>query len=280
MLGTVAQVMALTAYGNATLQRADSIPGPAFYPGNSAFQFCEYVRFVDVIGSGPSTQLQEWAPDPIAWFDRLRTERVATLRLRYGPQGGGTVGGERVPDRMLAGFLGGGGRWLIEALSPDGSDYWEARWQAGDRNRPDQKIWRVTYGRIARGQITHTLAPENLEQLKRELDRTLIELEHCARSHRLASFATLFQRSRAQLFAASPGGDVYHTDLTVPGQLSQLAEQLLAAAQLGWVFGGMGSWNDVGFDVSKDPEYQRLSDTLFTLLPRTYVAVADTTMRR
>jgi len=132
VLGTVAQVMALTAYGNATLQGADSIPVPAFYPGNSAFQFCEYVRFVDVIGSGPSTQVQPWAEDPNAWFDRL----------------------------------------------------------------------------------------------------------------------------------------------------SQLAGQLLAASQLGWVFGGMGSWNDVGSDVSKDPDYQRLSDTLFTLLPRTYVAVADTTMRR
>ena len=280
MLGTVAQVMALTAYGNATLQHTDSIPVPAFYPGNSAFQFCEYARFVDVIGSGPSTQVQPWAEDPNAWFDRLRSEGVATLRLRYGPQSNGTVGGERVPDRMLAGFVGGGGRWLIEALSPGGSDYWEARWQVGDRNRADQKIWRVTYGRIARGQITHTLAPENLEQLQRDLDRTFVELERCARSHRLESFATLFERSRAELSAASPGSDVYHTDLTVPGQLSQLAGQLLAASQLGWVFGGMGSWNDVGSDVSKDPDYQRLSDTLFTLLPRTYVAVADTTMRR
>ena len=279
MLGTVAQVIALTTYGNAILQDAHSISGPAFYPLNSTFQFCEYVRFVDVAGSEDSRQEKAWTADPIAWFDRLGKEKVYALRLQHSSQGGKTVGSHHVPDRMLAGFVGGGGRWLVEAIGPGGSDYWEARWEVGERGRTDRKIWRVTYGRIARGQVTQASDPEDLENLKRELDRTLAEIQSYARSHRLESFATVFERSRAQLSSALPGGGVYHSDLTTQWQLSLIAQQLLAASQLGWVFGGMGSWNDVGPQDADDTEYQRLSEALFGLLNRTYVAVANTTVR-
>lgn len=44
------------------------------------------------------------------------------------------------------------------------------------------------------------------------------------------------------------------------------AKQLLAAAQAAWVFGGMGSWNDLGFDGNDQQEYNELSDKLFSLL--------------
>jgi hypothetical protein len=83
--------------------------------------------------------------------------------LRHGDGGGTTVGTQNVPDRMLAGFVGGGGRWLIEAVNPPGSDDWPARWEVGDRTRADRKIWRVTYGRVSRAQITHSFVPESLD---------------------------------------------------------------------------------------------------------------------
>jgi hypothetical protein len=40
--------------------------------------------------------------------------------------------------------------------------------------------------------------------------------------------------------------------------------QLAGAADAAWVFGGMGSWNDLGFDRPEDQkEYSELSDMLY-----------------
>ena len=45
------------------------------------------------------------------------------------------------------------------------------------------------------------------------------------------------------------------------------AKQLLGAVLAAWVFGGMGSWNDLGlFDGNDQQEYTELSDELFVLL--------------
>jgi hypothetical protein len=230
---------------------------------------------VDVAVSDNAKHETAWAPDPTGWFERLRNEHAHALRLHYVAGGGKTVGAYHLPDRMLAGFVGNGGRWLIETIGPQGSDYWEARWEVSDRSRADRRIWRVTYGRIAHNQVTQSPDSQDLEDLKRKLDTTLTEIRDYASAHNLESFATIFQKSRSQLSAEAPGNGVYHSDLTLSGQLSPTERQLLAASQLGWVFGGMGSWNDtIPHD---DKEYERLSEDLFGLLNRTYVAVANAT---
>jgi hypothetical protein len=55
------------------------------------------------------------------------------------------------------------------------------------------------------------------------------------------------------------------------------AKQLLASAQAAWVFGGMGSWNDLGFDGNDQQEYTALSDELFLLLNQAIGATVNTT---
>jgi hypothetical protein len=263
-------MIALTTFGNAALRGTDADAVAAFYPSNSSFQFCEFVRFVDV--SAGKDEI-DWAADPLAWFERLKREGTKALRLHFGDSGPREVGGQSVPSRMLAGFVGGGGRWLLEAIHSRGSDYWEARWEVGDRTRTDRKIWRIKYGRIAREQPTYEAAGDSLETLRHDLDRALTEIERYARSQPyLEHFAEIFELSRAELSAAQADSKAYHADLAPPGYLSPPARQLLAAAQEAWVFGGMGSWNDYGPD---DDEYHRVSQRLFVLLNQTYVAVAN-----
>lgn len=104
---------------------------------------------------------------------------------------------DRIPDRVLAGFVGGGGRWLIEAIGPRGSDYWEGRWDLGDRARADRKIWRVTYGRIAQSLVTPGASPDDLEDLKRTLDAALLEIAAYATRHKLDTFAVIREKSNA-----------------------------------------------------------------------------------
>jgi len=90
---------------------------------------------------------------------------------------------------------GADGLWVIEAIGPRGSAYWEAGWEVGDRTRADRKIWHVTYRRIARDQPTRAAAPDDLVSLKRELDAALIEIQEYATAHGLENFATVFERS-------------------------------------------------------------------------------------
>jgi len=274
MLGSVAQVIALTAYGNAVLGGA-APPGPdAFYPSNSAFQYCEYVQFVDVSDRASNGKEIPWAADPVAWFGRLKSEKVRALRLHYVSTAAENAD-KNLPDRMGAGFVGGGGRWLLEAVTPEGSDYWEARWVVGDQNRADRKIWRVTYGRVARNRPIPGVPAEDIEKLKYELSGALQQIDKFARSHNLSEFAKMFERSQAQLSSTTPEQGVYHKDLLSQGHASLPVQQLLWASQIGWVFGGMGSWNDVGDD---SPEYERVSEKLFQTLNRAYAAVANSTV--
>ena len=52
----MAQIVALTTWGNVAL-RAPALADADFYPGNSTFEFYEYVRFIDVAAKeGRSTR--------------------------------------------------------------------------------------------------------------------------------------------------------------------------------------------------------------------------------
>jgi len=142
MQETIAQIVALVLFGN---QYLSGSPVTDFWPNSSVFQFDATVRFVILSGQSVTRVETEIAPDPMAWFDWLKAEGIIGLRLHCVPK-------SKTPkeDRMQAGFAGGGGRWLIEAVrDTETSDFWEARWQVGDRQTSDRKIWIVTYGRIA-----------------------------------------------------------------------------------------------------------------------------------
>jgi len=70
MTGTIAQLVALTCYGNAYLAGQTT---PQFYFTNSTFQFCERVTFVTLgktlFGTLKETEV---AHDPDAWLAYLK----------------------------------------------------------------------------------------------------------------------------------------------------------------------------------------------------------------
>lgn len=269
MQTSIAQVVALTIYGNACLLRPSAAAG--FYPANSTFQYCEYVNFVDLRAEGNQWLEEAFASDPLVWFETLRKHGVNTLRMQYG-----SSGQAQPADRMLVGFIGGGGRWLMEAQQSGLSDLWEASWKVGDRTRKDQRIWRVTYRRVAANQpLIRPHGREDPERLLHEFDRHLIAIEEFAREQKLRNFADLFQRARSRLHSDPPYSDQYHSDLTRPELVPITACRLLAACQDAWVFGGMGSWNDQGFDAAAQPKYEALSEKLYQLLNRATVVAAN-----
>lgn len=72
----------------------------------------------------------------------------------------------------------------------------------------------------------------------------------------------------------------YHKDLYFPGSLSKTSEAMLDAAQSAWVFGGMGSWNDMTFDGEERREYEAASEELFTAVNNAICVAANESCRK
>lgn len=271
MQGTIAQIVALTAFGNAFLADVPGAYRADFYPTNSTFVFCKEVKFVDLKRDGDKWRESPYADNPDTFFRRLKSEGYKGFRLSYGPSGE-----KAAPDRMLVGFVGGGGRWLLEAIGPRGSDIWEARWAVGNQNDPDRKIWHVTYGRLASGVRTENSQQSQLEQLKVRLSTNLVSIADFSRRQKLDGFTRRFEAGLAQIGADEPLKSVYHSDIAPKGLLPKSAYQLLFAAQAAWVFGGMGSWNDLGFQGQDQETYDKLSEELYQLLNAAIVQATNT----
>jgi hypothetical protein len=276
MQGTIAQIVALTLHGNSLLQQ--TVPDEqslSFYTRISAFAFCESVTFVDLISPAQPQKEQPYASDPREWFEHLLQARVHGIALSHAPSSGAS----KAPDRMLAAFVGGGGRWLMATTGPDRTDYWSSRWLVGNRERKDRKIWRVTYARVLSTKPKDPPSPEDLQQLKTEVRQALEEIRDFSRPHNLPGFTNAFASGLARLESPAPLEGLYHQDLAPEGFLSLPANQLLGAAEAAWVFGGMGSWNDLGFQGSEQSRYEVVSENLYQLLNRAIVAAANSRSR-
>jgi hypothetical protein len=271
MNGTIAQLVALTCYGNAYLS-GQAVP--QFLPSNSTCQFCERVIFVSLgttfLGKPKQTEV---APTPDAWLVYLKNRGATGLRLSRTPQNQ-----PGMSDRMSAGFVGGGGNWAIEVLLPkDTSELWMARWDVGDQKAVDRRIWRVTYGRVSTGKTLHASAPDLTTPL-RELREALTDVRTFSAQHKLDGFTKWFDDALDTIESKGVKRHGYHQDLAPNGMLSAEASTLLDACQKAWVFGGMGSWNDMGFEGEDQKTYDRVSERLFQAVTTAIEQAATSSM--
>lgn len=268
MTGTLAQQLSLISYGNHYL-RTGELPAD-YYPHNPAFKFCNRVAFYHLVegtGQAPPTEAPA-APDPIAWLRLLRQQGCRRLSLCYRPSAGNALS---TPDYQLAGFVGGGGQWLVEADAGATSDYWAGRWEATQPRHPDQLIWGVSYVRVA-AELLPALVPRPLAPLRGLLAHSLAGIQAFATTQKLASWAGIFGRALATLDSPAPAQGFYET-LLVPAEHPLAARQLIFAASAAWVFGGMGSWNDLGFeDAATQQRYEELSAQLYAQVNNAIVA--------
>lgn len=271
MNGPIAQAVALTCHGNAAL-RASS-PSD-FFAGNSTCQFCDAVTFVRLGKSWLGKAKEELVAEaPARWFERLRGEKTRGLRLVR------ETGSGPLSDRTSAGFVGGGGDWFIETVGADAkSRFWIARWKVWNQAAPDRRIWRVTYGLVAE-RTTETRALASLEQVMSEMLGALHDIEAFARQHDCGYFADCFAKAIESLMASDNPKQGYHRDLAPSGLLSDQAARALDACQSAWVFGGMGSWNDLGFDGEDQRLYDRVSERLFKAVNAAIAAATNTSFR-
>jgi hypothetical protein len=259
MVGPTAQLVALACHFNGSAQGRHAEP---LFPSNSTCKFCEYIRFVRRRSGwfGKSTTWQTDAPTPDEWLAREAKVGRSALLLHQ------RIDDPRISDRMSAGFVGGGGRWLLMTTFGGTSYAWEAAWEVGNRDAPDQRIWRVSYVLVAENSRVEVPRSQPLAVLHAGLQASLEEILAFAERNRIDGFVDCFRKGIACLSANDPFALVSHKDLAPAGLLNLAAKQILAACQAAWVFGGMGSWNDMGFDGEEQAVYERVSEELFSLL--------------
>lgn len=251
MNGPIAQLVSLALHGNAMVR---DIPTPRFWPKNSTCQFCDRITFVDQVAADGQSSLI--AGDPDEWLAAMRSRGVREFRIGHRSEGNTPT-----PERMHAGFVGGGGVWVLETRGSR-SEKWLPRWEVWNQDAPDSRIWRVEYRLMGESDASRQATPD-LELVTQDLARSLADVHAFASRHDLDGFASLFAKASETLLAEETVLHGYHRDLAPVDALPGEAARLLDAAQSAWVFGGMGSWNDIWFEGDDGAEYERVSEGLF-----------------
>jgi len=244
----------LTAAGNAAIAHVPKRPPWPDYVGFAFQRDCVFSDKDKVV----------LASDPNAWIESLRS-RCSGLWLHCVPRAG--------DDRLNSAFLGGGPRWIIEAVQQGGSELWEGEDRIEKPDAPDRRIYRVTYTRIATG-WTRPRPNLRISGVKAAIDSAVAAVETFARDE-AAHFVPFFSRARAELHDAEVAPSADH--LEEFAELGLEARQLWAAITSAYQFGGMGSWNDRSYEGEKGGQYDAISQALFDALNAGIEAVANST---
>lgn len=145
----------------------------------------------------------------------------------------------------------------------------------GNRVALDQRIWQVTYGRVTENATLPVTI--DLAAARRRLIVALTDIHAFSVRKQCDPFSECFRKALDALTTPTRSG--YHNDLSPANLLPAEAEAVLDACQSAWVFGGMGSWNDMGFDGQDGREYDRVSQGLFAALTYAIAEAATSSIR-
>ena len=173
------------------------------------------------------------------------------------------------PAGVTGGLLTGHGR---------GRHLWESTWEVGDKSAPDRRIWRVTCngGR----EVPDEPRRPDVEASAERLVAAVSAAKDFALEQELKPWPGVFTEALRQW--TEPGlSPRYHPDLFPPGQFAERAVRLASMAQMANVFGGMGSWNDMGFEAGAAADaYLAISRELFTAMLEAFLTSVNWSWRQ
>ena len=249
MNGELAQIIALVAHGNSYLHGKE-----VDLSVNSTFQYVASVKFARY-KSNQDQQGTEVAHNLSDWLTFLRAQKVTRLwNIAFGWQR------QDFPEHAAVAYSGGVPR-AIQADLPNGFELWYPQWITGG---PESKPWLVEYRSLI-SQNNHALPVRPMSTIKDQLRQAVSQAEQFARRSDVnqMNWAGWFANARDLLDSSSPMPP-YHPDLLPNSGFSLEARQVLAAAVQAYVFGGMGSWNDLGFEKSRvQQEYEAVTYALY-----------------
>ncbi|HEY2068616.1 MAG TPA: hypothetical protein VGG48_03590 [Rhizomicrobium sp.] len=259
---SIVQTLAMAGAANGVLN--GRAIGP-FWPNSSVFQFTKQCDFKKKDGTLA-------APDPMRWIEGLagHCKGVWLHGIQRNPEPG--------KDRELVNFVGGGPRWILEDVRDGSSSLWESRDTVLDRNDPQRKIWGTTFVEIADDWRRPRPQSRGVAAVAEDLRATLTDIASLAQDGGLTEFEAQFRQALVKLDEAYPLRGTYHADIADIADYTRETRKLFGAVQSAWVFGGMGSWNDIKV-AGQEARYDGLSEKLFQILVEATVAIGNSTFQ-
>ena len=174
MKQSIAQIIALVNYGNQYILNSDEpLNQLSFTLDHSTAQFHSSIEFHKTLPRRGEKVSEILATNPQLWFELLVARNIRGLVLHYAHSE------NEEEDWELAGMVGGGGRWLIEAFKEENSDIWEAQQYVID-DGTETSSWKSVYYLIAEDFPSRLANTVPLTDTIKELEKKLQELEKIA----------------------------------------------------------------------------------------------------
>jgi hypothetical protein len=222
MTGDLEQCICLCSYGNAILAQPSQEPMLIDAVPSTAFANVGVVRLRQRTVAGHAAFRE--------WVTMLKT--MGSRRLWLGT----TAGAQYLSPHLSEAFANANPR-AITAETPNGYLGWTTTWDF-----QKSKDWAVTFSEI------ETLRPPvawGLESCFSTLQRSIYEIREFSLLASEKHWTQLFENALNAL-----DSNVRDSRLPDIGYTNQ-AHSIMSAAASAWVFGGMGSWNDLWFDDQK-----------------------------
>ena len=261
MNGTLSQLVALCSAANGVI--ADRFNPDTFYPAHADFKFCNSVRFVDLKTGIPRKPCEvERHSDPNRWLHSLKQNKAVNAWLTFT-----ATDNSDAPDHQWSASVGGGGDWKLVVATESSAESWMSRWEITAQNANDNRIWGVTYGCVDKSTRAISLPQPNISAAANRLRSALSVTQQFATKHELSTWADWFQRALDCFDSTKPLAFPEYVQFVCLDSYPETAQRVLAASYSGWVFGGMGSWNDLGFDSkSENDRYDEISAELYAAI--------------
>lgn len=255
MKGEIAQLSALCCHANAYLGGSDF---PQNLNENSTFKYCGAVEFTHEKKGllwGKSKKII--ARSPTDWLRWLSSSNIRRSWLTVMSRSEYLQRNDNFDDYRTSAFVGGGSIWVMTAQTHDDRSFsWVPIWQHQKVDPPPTKPWKVEYQ--AFNDVWEFENPDILAATE-TLHCALTDIHKFATDLEIPIWPSLFERALGWLEGIE--GKLHDRDLSPDGVLSEDARRLLYACQTSWVFGGMGSWNDIY--ETQHPDYSTVSKALF-----------------
>lgn len=133
----------------------------------------------------------------------------------------------------------------------------------GNTTKKEKKSWVVTYGKAVEKQPTIN-QQFDIGKTKEELKNILERITEFAFKETSETWGNIFEKAKKTLESKEPEKDFYHNDLIFKENHKLKNRQLLMSASKAFVFGGMGSWNDMWLEPKEvEEKYNLLSAELY-----------------
>jgi hypothetical protein len=272
--GEVAQLAALAISANHRIIHPDD-PMP-WFAGQRAFDRCGRIGFhaAKKRRFGRHTRVPV-AETPLQWLERLAASSVCRVVLAYTRQDDEIIPGETLPDRIAAGFAGGGSLWTISTETSDGSALaWRPGWRVAFPKAEEGRIWSVDY--LAEPSVPCQVEA-GVDDAAHALQASLEAIRRFALEQHYGQVAGIFTSALALLDGA-PDPRPVPRPAGPADTLSDPARRLLFAAQRAWIFDNLSLWRDQDFSHDLWKRYAALSEALYSSVTAALAAAVNSTV--